>query len=130
MNEVISQRDLHDGPRALRNLDEPWRIGPLQLVQPHPVHRDHLVGRGPGIEPSAALGLAAEGRRTIIFPTRMNLKLLAESPDSASATTAALARPGVVVTPWVERRETGQVLVIPPDAGYGAVEEDLASVGT
>ena len=82
------------------------------------------------IEPSAALALAAEGHRTIIFPTRMNLKLLAESPDSASATTAALARPGVVVTPWVERRETGQVLVIPPDAGYGAVEEDLASVGT
>ena len=60
----------------------------------------------------------------------MNLKLLAESANSAEATTAALGRPGVVVTPWVETRPTGQVLVIPPDAGYGAVEEDLASVGT
>lgn len=81
------------------------------------------------IEPGEALSMAADGRRTIIFPTRMNLKLLAESRDADSATRAADARPKVVVTPWVERRETGQVLVIPPDAGYGAVEEDLASVG-
>jgi 8-oxo-dGTP pyrophosphatase MutT (NUDIX family) len=82
------------------------------------------------IEPGAALAMAAEGQRTIIFPTRMNLKLLAESPDARAAASAALARPGVVVTPWVEQRATGQVLVIPPDAGYGSVEEDLASVGT
>ncbi len=81
------------------------------------------------IPPGEALAMAADGRRTIIFPTRMNLKLLAESRDAQSATAAALARPGVVVTPWVEQRDTGQVLVIPPDAGYGAVEEDLASVG-
>jgi hypothetical protein len=32
------------------------------------------------------------------------------------------------VLPVVERRETGAVLVIPPDAGYGAVEEPMSSI--
>jgi hypothetical protein len=32
------------------------------------------------------------------------------------------------VEPKVERRPTGGVLVIPPDAGYGAVEEPLSAL--
>lgn len=81
------------------------------------------------IAPREALDLAESGQRTIIFPTRMNLKLLGESDASRCAVEAALSRPRVTVTPWVERRASGSVLVIPPDAGYGAVEEDLAAVG-
>ena len=82
------------------------------------------------IRPGEALAMAAAGTRTIIFPTRMNLQMLAESDRSRAAVDAANARPRVIVTPWVERRDHGPVLVIPPDAGYGAVEEDLESVGT
>lgn len=81
------------------------------------------------IEPGHALTLAERGERTIIFPTRMNLKLLAESEHAHGAVAAAALRPAITVTPWVEKRAHGPVLVIPPDAGYGAVEEDLESTG-
>ena len=80
------------------------------------------------IAPARAIALAADGERKIIFPTRMNLQLLAESRDAAGALAAAAARPEVVVEPKVERRSDGGVLVIPPDAGYGAVEEPLSAV--
>ena len=81
------------------------------------------------VRPTDALELAATGKRTIIFPTRMNLRMLAESNSSQTAINACQSRPRVVVTPWVERRDHGPVLVIPPDAGYGAVEEDLETTG-
>jgi 8-oxo-dGTP pyrophosphatase MutT (NUDIX family) len=81
------------------------------------------------IAPNVALDLERAKERTIIFPTRMNLKLLAEAENAADAVARARERPRVTVTPWVEKRPEGQVLVIPPDAGYGAVEEDLSSVG-
>jgi 8-oxo-dGTP pyrophosphatase MutT (NUDIX family) len=80
------------------------------------------------IAPGEALQLAEAGERKIIFPTRMNLQLLAESASAKAAMAAAAARPGVTVEPRVSRRESGDVLVIPPDAGYGAVEELLSAV--
>jgi 8-oxo-dGTP pyrophosphatase MutT (NUDIX family) len=81
------------------------------------------------IAPRTALDMAAAGERTIIFPTRMNLQLLAESADAASAVAAAEARVLVTVLPKLEHRASGPVLVLPPDAGYGRVEEPLSSVG-
>jgi len=54
VDEVVSQRNLDDWTRAFRNGDEPWRIVALELVQPHPVDRHHLVGRWMRIESSAA----------------------------------------------------------------------------
>lgn len=80
------------------------------------------------IAPGEALRLEAAGERTIIFPTRMNLKLLAEARSAEDALERARARTLVPVLPVVERREGGGVLVIPPDAGYGAVEEPLTSI--
>jgi 8-oxo-dGTP pyrophosphatase MutT (NUDIX family) len=80
------------------------------------------------IPPLEALRLAEAGERTIIFPTRMNLQLLGEATDAADATARAAARTLVTVLPKIERREGGGVLVIPPDAGYGAVEEPLSAV--
>jgi hypothetical protein len=35
----------------------------------------------------------------------------------------ARARTIVTVTPWIEHRESGVHIVIPPDAGYGDVAE-------
>jgi 8-oxo-dGTP pyrophosphatase MutT (NUDIX family) len=80
------------------------------------------------IAPSEALRLEAAGERTIIFPTRMNLKLLAEARSAQDAIEQAAARTLVPVLPVVERREGGAVLVIPPDAGYGAIEEPMTSI--
>jgi len=64
----------------------------------------------------------------VIFPTRMNLKLLAEAGDAAGAVQRAATRQLVTVQPQVEEREHGRVLVLPPDAGYGVVEEKLENV--
>jgi len=71
------------------------------------------------IAPARALEMEKAGERTIIFPTRMNLKLLAEASSAQDAIDRADARTLVPVLPKVERREGGGVLVIPPD-GTGA----------
>jgi 8-oxo-dGTP pyrophosphatase MutT (NUDIX family) len=77
------------------------------------------------IAPSEALRLAEAGERTVIFPTRMNLQLLAEAADASDAVVRAAARTLVPVEPKVTETPNGRVLVIPPDAGYGAVVEAL-----
>ncbi len=79
------------------------------------------------IRPGAALAMARAGTRKIIFPTRMNLQLLAESGDVAGAIGAARARTQVVVEPWVEVRDGERYLLLPPDAGYGPVAERFAT---
>ncbi|KRA67195.1 NUDIX hydrolase [Caulobacter sp. Root656] len=76
------------------------------------------------IAPREALDLAGSGQRKVIFPTRMNLQLLAESADAAAAIEAARTRPLVTVEPWVD----GTSLRIQPEAGYGAVAEPLSAL--
>jgi hypothetical protein len=80
------------------------------------------------VEPAAALSLAASGERKIIFPTRMNLQLLAEASSADHAQSLAKSRPLVPVEPQVEQREGGGVLTIPAHAGYGEVVEPLSAV--
>ena len=81
------------------------------------------------IAPAKALELAAAGERKVIFPTRMNLQLLAEASSADDAIRRAGERVLVTVEPKVETRAEGSVLVIPADAGYGAVAEPLSSIG-
>ena len=80
------------------------------------------------IAPSEALRLAEAGERTVIFPTRMNLQLLAEADDALDAVVRAAARTLVTVEPKVTQTPDGPVLVIPPDAGYGDVVEPMSRV--
>ena len=80
------------------------------------------------IAPSEALRLAAAGERKVIFPTRMNLKLLAEAGGAEDAVARAAARTLVTVQPQIQERPSGRVLVLPSDAGYGVVEEPLENV--
>jgi 8-oxo-dGTP pyrophosphatase MutT (NUDIX family) len=79
------------------------------------------------IAPAEALRLASAGERKIIFPTRMNLQLLAESRSPDEAIAAARARRLVVVEPQVEQRDGEPFLVLPPDAGYGRVAEPFSA---
>jgi 8-oxo-dGTP pyrophosphatase MutT (NUDIX family) len=79
------------------------------------------------IAPTEALRLAEEGARKIIFPTRMNLKILAQSGSADQAIAASRARTVVVVEPKLERRDGEAYLVLPPDAGYGAVAAPLSA---
>lgn len=80
------------------------------------------------IAPSEALRLADAGERTVIFPTRMNLKLLAEAESAADAVARAQERELVTVLPKVEERPHGRVLTLPHNAGYGVVEELLGAL--
>ncbi|MFL5296552.1 MAG: NUDIX hydrolase [Phenylobacterium sp.] len=80
------------------------------------------------IAPSEALRLASIGQRKVIFPTRMNLQLLAEASSGSDAVARAGARTLVTVQPQILQRDSGRVLALPPDAGYGVVEEPLENV--
>jgi 8-oxo-dGTP pyrophosphatase MutT (NUDIX family) len=76
------------------------------------------------IAPAQALAMAAAGTRKVIFPTRMNLQLLAESASPADAIARSRVRPLVAVEPWVE----GDGLRIQAHAGYGDVIEPLSAL--
>jgi 8-oxo-dGTP pyrophosphatase MutT (NUDIX family) len=79
------------------------------------------------IAPAEALRLGEARERIVIFPTRMNLQLLAEASGAEDAVARAAARILVTVEPQVVDTPAGRTLVIPPDAGYGAVTEPLAT---
>lgn len=74
------------------------------------------------VRPGDVVEEAVAGERTILFPTLMNLRRLAESNDVAGALAAARERPVFTVLPRVEMREHGLVVVIPEEAGYGLTE--------
>jgi len=80
------------------------------------------------IAPAEALRLARIGERKVIFPTRMNLTLLAQASGAADAIGRAKARTVVTVEPKLMDSPAGRVLVLPPDAGYGEVSELLSKV--
>jgi 8-oxo-dGTP pyrophosphatase MutT (NUDIX family) len=75
--------------------------------------------------PAELLDRAAAGERSLLFPTLMNLRRLAESANSADAIAAAGARPVVRVDPVVRRAGGRIVLTIPAEAGYGVTEHVL-----
>ena len=74
------------------------------------------------VRPTDAIARAEGGESTIIFPTLMNLRMLAQNANVASALNAARERSVVTVMPRVEKRPGGLVIVIPEEAGYGVTE--------
>jgi 8-oxo-dGTP pyrophosphatase MutT (NUDIX family) len=70
------------------------------------------------IRPEAALTEANAGDRPIVFPTRLNLMLLAQAPNVAAALAAARAREVVAVQPEIEDRGGDKAVCIPAEAGY------------
>lgn len=62
--------------------------------------------------------IADRKKWTVIFPTKLNLMMLAESRTVAEAIAKARARPPVPVMPWTEPGPDGMVLRIREDAGY------------
>jgi 8-oxo-dGTP pyrophosphatase MutT (NUDIX family) len=74
------------------------------------------------IHPLRALAEAEKGVFTIVPATGLNLKLLGQSPDVASALAAAREKRVVTVEPVAERTATGFRLRIPLEAGYGVDE--------
>ena len=80
------------------------------------------------LTPEEALADADAGRRSIIFPTRMNLAKLGRSRSADDAIAAARAHPVVTVLPRIAQGANGAVLRIPAEAGYDIVEAPLDEV--
>ncbi len=80
------------------------------------------------VAPLALIDKRKTGEAKLMFPTRLNLQVLAQSVSAADAAAAAAARKVVTVEPRVEVRADGKVLVIPAEAGYGLTEEKLSEV--
>jgi 8-oxo-dGTP pyrophosphatase MutT (NUDIX family) len=78
------------------------------------------------IAPGEALRLGETRERNVVFPTRMNLGMLAEAKDAEDAVTRAAGRLLVTVEPKLVEMPEGPTLVIPSDAGYGPVTELLS----
>ena len=75
------------------------------------------------ITAAQALADADAKKRTVIFPTRMNIEKLAqrESVDDALAQCGDV----VTVTPFIEQEGEKTFLRIQPEAGYGDPKEDI-----
>lgn len=71
------------------------------------------------IDPRAALAGAESGKHTIIFPTRLNLAMLAHETSVQAALAAAKARKIVTVEPQPTQVDGRRALKIPLEAGYG-----------
>ena len=80
------------------------------------------------VEPNEVLRMAEAGERHVIFPTRMNVQLLAEAKSAQDCIDRANGRTLVPVLPRVAEGPNGRVLVIPADAGYGVVEEPMSRI--
>ncbi len=81
------------------------------------------------IRPQAALEEAEAGKRTIIFPTRMNVEKVGRSANVAHAIEEARKAPIVTVEPKVTKNEAGEsILRIPAEAGYCVTDEPLDAV--
>jgi hypothetical protein len=74
------------------------------------------------LRPREALALGASGRRTVLFPTKCQLDLLAQANSVEEAVAQARARRIVSVSPRMERRPEGTVLSIPAESGYPECE--------
>jgi 8-oxo-dGTP pyrophosphatase MutT (NUDIX family) len=70
------------------------------------------------LKPKDALALGAAGERNVLFPTKCQLDLLAQSASVEAAVAAARVRRIVPVSPSMERRPEGTVLSIPAESGY------------
>ncbi len=81
------------------------------------------------IKPLDAVREAEEGKRTIIFPTRVNVQKLGRHANATHAIETARAARIVTVEPQVTKNEAGEpVLRIPVEAGYDVNEEPLSRV--
>jgi len=78
------------------------------------------------VRPADALDDCEQGRRTIIFPTLVNLALLAQSAAVTDALAAARARPVTRIQPTLGKRADGKTVpILPVDCGYPTLTAGL-----
>jgi len=89
------------------------------------IHDGHESVDSVWIRPEDAVAGAKDGRYTIIFPTLLNVEMLDESQTVAAALDDANNRRIVSVLPWTEKRDDGNYICIPEDAGYSVSEQKM-----
>lgn len=72
------------------------------------------------ITPQQAVAKAEQGELTLVFPTRMNLLKLARCSNVEQAMLNARSETIVTIQPEVDVGEHGNIMSIPPNAGYPA----------
>jgi 8-oxo-dGTP pyrophosphatase MutT (NUDIX family) len=82
------------------------------------LHDGHESVDSVWITPGKVIEEGDAGRRTVIFPTRMNVQKLGRSKSVAEALANALASKIVTVLPQMMKGENGPYLQIPEEAGY------------
>jgi 8-oxo-dGTP pyrophosphatase MutT (NUDIX family) len=92
------------------------------------LHDGHESVDSVWITPAAAETARNAGRRTIIFPTLLNVRKLGRAKTVADAFENARREPIVTVLPRIEKRGETPMMVLPADAGYDVVEAPLAEV--
>lgn len=82
------------------------------------IHDGHESVDSVWLKPAQILEDANAGRRTVVFPTRVNVQKLGRSGNVAEALRNARASRIVTVLPRVIKRDDGPYLQIPEEAGY------------
>ena len=80
------------------------------------------------INPHQALEDCYSKKRTIIFPTRLNLEKLSKSSSVEEALDRASNSNIVTVTPSISKFGDDSFLTIPENAGYGKINEPLKNL--
>ena len=75
--------------------------------------------------PQNAIDAARNGSRTIIFPTLLNIKKLSQYQTAEDAIRISRSETVVTVLPKTEKRDDGNYIHIPIEAGYGISESKL-----
>jgi 8-oxo-dGTP pyrophosphatase MutT (NUDIX family) len=79
------------------------------------------------LRPQDALEAGAKGERQVMFPTRLNLELLAASSNAKSAIADTLSRTVHTILPIISFSEGGASVSIPEGAGYVSTSEVFRS---
>jgi 8-oxo-dGTP pyrophosphatase MutT (NUDIX family) len=130
----LALNELHPFGRWVTPVVEPRRFDATFFLcrAPDGQLARHDDGETVGFEWAAPVELlerAAAGERSLLFPTLMNLRRLAESADTGSALAAADARRVVRTEPIARRDGDRVVLTIPEEAGYGVTEHVIDAPG-
>ena len=80
------------------------------------------------ISPKQAIEDCNANKRTIIFPTRMNLEKLSKFDNVEDAITSLRKEEIVTVEPKIEKNDDGVFLTIPENAGYGKIREPIENL--
>ena len=80
------------------------------------------------ISPKQALEDCLTKKRTIIFPTKMNLEKLSKFRTVKEALDEVKKETVFTVEPKIEKNEDGVFLTIPEEAGYGLIKEPIENL--